>query len=195
MLVVGIDPAVRNTGVAVLWRRSSKDVVVATRNVRYCGKPFKNLTCVARLKEVKSIVNRAIEAALELCRQATGDAPIPVDSVVVEGHPMGSRSNSLVNLVEVAAALKLSLIESGVRFIFEPAPTSVKKFATDNGRATKSEVRSAVESRLGLDGNATEHECDAVACAWMRLVDAGIVAPAEHQRAYVGWFAKGVTDA
>ena len=80
------------------------------------------------------------------------------DGIAVEGYSFGSPYKAH-QLGELGGAIRMWLWECHTPYIDIPPPT-LKKFATDSGRAKKDELRLAVYRRWGKEFK-TEHEVDA----------------------------------
>jgi len=67
------------------------------------------------------------------------------------------------NLIpELRGVIKLAAFQVGTLIVVDVAPGTVKKLATGNGRASKDEVRAAINKRYGMSVNTTD-EADAIA--------------------------------
>lgn len=96
---------------------------------------------------------RAIERTMVL------RPPFP-DLVVVEDYSLASPGRlSLVRLGEVGGVVRMRLFELGIPTAFVP-PSSVKRFATGNGNATKAQMITAAIER-GARGSLNDDEADA----------------------------------
>lgn len=73
-----------------------------------------------------------------------------VQHVGLEGYSMGSKSSRLFQIGEATGILKRILWESEIDYSIY-APTSIKKFATGNGRADKNGMASAFIGREDQD--------------------------------------------
>lgn len=82
--------------------------------------------------------------------------------VVIEGYSYKS-NNKPFKIGEYAGIIKLGLYDRGIYTIVIP-PTSVKRFATGDGGASKREVRDAIKTRYGWTIKSLDAS-DATACA------------------------------
>lgn len=89
-----------------------------------------------------------VEIALTLRKQIESCTP---DLAVIEGYSYAS-PYQLPKSGELAGVLKLVLEQQGIRYIVVP-PTTLKKFATGSGRATKDIVVKEVFKRWKFDTN------------------------------------------
>lgn len=70
------------------------------------------------------------------------------DFVLIEGYAYGNHNN-LVPLVEIGTGIRLQLFTRKYDVIVVP-PASLKKWTTDNGRASKDDMLAAVTKRWGF---------------------------------------------
>ena len=70
------------------------------------------------------------------------------DFLALEGYSMGSKGSRVFHIGELGGALKLVAIRRKMRILTIP-PTSVKVFATGNGRAEKEDVIRGIETNWG----------------------------------------------
>lgn len=69
-------------------------------------------------------------------------------TAVIEGYAFGAKSRSH-RLGEIGGVLRVVLYRAGVRKFIEVPPTSLKKWATGFGTASKDDMVAAVLSKLG----------------------------------------------
>lgn len=90
--------------------------------------------------------------------------PLPA-LVVIEGYALGAPGRlSLVRLAELGGVLRLRLFELAIAFV-EVSPSTLKRFATGKGNATKDEMLSAANDELSDPAN--HDEADAF---WLRML-------------------------
>jgi crossover junction endodeoxyribonuclease RuvC len=101
-----------------------------------------------------------------------------VEIAVVEGYIHAGRwvNNAMF---ELGAVVRYCLMDHGIP-VLEASPTSVKKFATGKGRASKSEMLAAAKALWGFE-TTDDNQADALALACMGRVLEGEtgVAPIE----------------
>jgi len=138
--VMGIDPSLRSTGVAVLGIDSERAYSINT----------------SRLNQADAI-NRVANKILEEARD--------VDFIFIEGYAFGKfgGSSSVSVLIELSGVLKYEFRRLGYKFIVVP-PTVVKKYLTGNGNSNKDKMMLACYRKFGLEFE-TSDECDAYALA------------------------------
>lgn len=71
--------------------------------------------------------------------------------VAIEGYSYGSKTSQAHSIGELGGCVRRDLHHEGVPFVVV-APTSLKKFATGNGRAKKEEMVANARERLGYEG-------------------------------------------
>lgn len=154
LTVLGIDPSLTCTGLAVLQNDGLR---AETRAVQVPG------TGIPRLLALR-------DAVMEWIRAYT-----PV-VVAMEGYSMAARAGRLADLGELGGVLKVALWEMGYRqdngTLLVVPPALVKKFATGQGNADKGAVRVAVYKRWGFEAR-TDDETDAYVLARIALAWAG----------------------
>lgn len=103
--------------------------------------------------------------------------------IVVESYTTSGR---FVNYVqnELGAFVRHMLWEQGIPFV-ELSPSSLKKFATEGGKADKSQMRLAVFKRWGFE-SPSDNIVDAFALARLGLCAAGHVKMNAYEREVVG---------
>ncbi|HNB58717.1 MAG TPA: hypothetical protein PK308_00290 [Phycisphaerales bacterium] len=82
------------------------------------------------------------------------------DLVVIEGLVATRFGNASLDLAGLGWAVRLGLHAAGIPYV-DVAPTSLKKFATGKGNATKIEVLKEAWKRLGYEGT-DDNEADAL---------------------------------
>jgi Holliday junction resolvasome RuvABC endonuclease subunit len=96
-----------------------------------------------------------------------------IELVVIEGYSYGSHLSYAREMGELGGVVRNHLYQERVPYL-DVAPNKVKKVATGNGKAGKTEVVQAAEKRLGYEGH-DDNESDAL---WLRAI---------------GWFLMGET--
>lgn len=169
MLVVGLDPSLTGTGIALPGDRrtftstrtggSWKD-----RRLRYLG-------LLARvLDAIES--HPAFEAGRLL--------------VCIEGYAFSRNGAGHADSIELGLILRDRLsARYGVDAIAEVGPSTLKLYATGKGNAPKGDLRMALYKRTGID----ERDADRVDAEWLRLLGLDAIGapevevPAAHRRA------------
>lgn len=146
-VILGVDPSLRGTGLAVVDMRGTAPRLVASETLRmHASVPVH--VCLARIHE----------AALRLAGTHGAEAVALEATVYVQNlrtvHILGaSRGAALA----AAGALGLAVAEY--------APTRIKQAVTGNGKAAKEQVERMVRSVLGLAEALPLDESDAAAAA------------------------------
>jgi Holliday junction resolvasome RuvABC endonuclease subunit len=139
--VVGLDPSLTGTGVAVGLALTSTITTKPT-----------DPAIVARLARLRHIVAAVLRV-------------VPAGAlVVIEGPSFGREQPGLAHLrAGLWWTLVNDLAASGCT-VLEVPPKTLKKFATGSGTASKSDMRMALFKRLGVD-NPDDNQVDAI---WLR---------------------------
>ena len=164
LLVVGIDPSLRCTGITALAFPGPK--LVATAEVN--GVPLVNLSDRERADTIVAQIRRFIETV-----EGMG---VPVELVGIETPVMNRNAKVYGRLVRLGEA-----IERGVaRPIMQVTPSEVKLALAGRGNATKDQMVRAAEDefRVNLPGNKAgkEARADAIGvalAAYARFRDTG----------------------
>lgn len=143
---VGIDQALRKIGVAVITAEGS----VATLSLI---RPPRNLKDVERLSYLEN-------SLVELLQKYT-----PIKQVAMEGQAYNA-SGMLDQLGQIIGVIKVSLHSKFQTVPITIAPTSLKKFVTGFGNATKNEMRTATQKYWSIDID-QDDKCDAHGLAQM----------------------------
>lgn len=98
-----------------------------------------------------------------------------IELVMIEGYSFGSHNSYAREMAELGGTVRNMLYQEHIAYL-DVAPNTLKKVATGNGRANKTEVVQAAEKRLGYEGH-DDNEADAL---WLRAI---------------GWFLMGETPA
>lgn len=99
---------------------------------------------------------------------------IVVEAPIGFGHS-SERMSSLIKLAKLHGAIEVRAHGAGVTYDDTIYPSTVKRWATGNGRASKDEMMSAARARFGWDGTSHD-EADAV-LLWhyvAELAEAGV---------------------
>ena len=131
MRILGIDPGTRVMGYGVLERRGNATRRIAHGVIRLGG------TLPSRL-------DRAYRDVQRLIRE---HAP---EVLAIEDVFHGKNFQSVVKLAQARGVVLLAAHQGGLR-IFEYSPAEVKKTATGNGNADKTQVQRMMERVLRLD--------------------------------------------
>jgi len=146
MRIAGVDLSLRATGVAVA------STATATSAVVECWKPKERGT--ERLAWLRSQVERLVEQHRP-------------DLVVLEAYAFSRHDAYAHELGEAGGVVRLALADADVPWC-TVAPTSLKKYATGKGNASKEQVLVEAVRRLGYDGH-DNNEADALWLAAMAV--------------------------
>jgi crossover junction endodeoxyribonuclease RuvC len=157
-LVIGVDPGMASTGLAVVGATSaSRTVVMATTIRTPAGAPEAQRVL---------ILHRAVEAAIE------EHGP---EAVAVESLMWGKNAGSAMAVSRASGVILLAAAERGIP-VHEYAPLEVKMAVTGNGAAAKQDVRRALDRLHGLADVPTQPDAaDAVAVALCHLQQSRIL--------------------
>lgn len=144
MKVLGIDPSSTSTGLA------RPDGSVRLVRLSSLSKGSKVGVRMGRIARIVSEVRSEIERAGGL------------DLVAIEGYSYGSTFGA-IGQAELGGILRWELWQQSI-VVVELAPKTLKKFATDDGRATKTAMVIAARERLGYE-TVSDDEADAI---WLR---------------------------
>ena len=129
MLVIGIDQAVRGTGVCVLDTDGT---------VQYLGRvsPPATLRGAARLQYIRDSLTQVVSRYPE------------IQLAVMEGYSYNSTNKKFL-LGEVGAVVKLVISDKNITLL-EVAPKQLKKFVTNTGSADKEAVKRGIYAKWQL---------------------------------------------
>lgn len=147
MIVLGVDPGTRYTGLGTVEVVGSRERAVEANTIRLGA----DLDHTIRLQRIYEGVLAAI------------DAHHP-DELAVELPFMGKNAQSMLKLGRAQAAVMLAAMHREVP-VAQYAPAEVKKAIVGNGRARKEQVGFMVKTRLGLRETPQEDAADALAVA------------------------------
>lgn len=189
MIVGGIDPSLRCTGVAVVNTSVKPGGGWFTNRVRTSA-PEEDLGALAaldaRMRRVQTVVARTLLVL-----------PRDLDLAVIEKPPLRSIDASHNDRVIVYGLLVMKLRERRVPVV-EVGPTTRAKYAAGNGNAGKPEVLVAMRALLGALVVPDHNVADAVALAAMgaryvgEAVDGPLSSKQEEAYAAVAWPEEGM---
>ncbi|MDE1171275.1 MAG: crossover junction endodeoxyribonuclease RuvC [Verrucomicrobium sp.] len=149
MRVLGIDPALRNTGYGIIEPgASSGSFSVVDFGVIRNGQDLLHSHC---LREIYRSLREKIEAAQP-------------EAAAVEGIIYVQSHRTAITMGAARAAALLAVADAGIP-VFEYAPTRVKSAATGRGGAQKAQVGFMMRAILGLTANPPADAADALAVA------------------------------
>ena len=151
MRVLAIDPAVRNTGYAVLEGDARKPVVLGYEVISIPDR----LPQSAALAAVRGHLARVI-------------AQFQPDEVAVEGIIYVQSHRTAISMGAARAAALIAAADSGLP-VYEYAPRKVKMAVVGKGTADKSQVAFMVRALLGLAETPPSDAADALAIALAHL--------------------------
>ena len=151
MRVLSIDPAVRNTGYAVLEGDPRKPTVLGYDVISIP----KNIPQSAALAAVRTHLANLI-------------AQFQPDEVAVEGIIYVQSHLTAITMGAARAAALIAAAEHGLA-VYEYAPRKVKMAVVGNGNADKSQVAFMVRALLGLAATPPPDAADALAIAIAHL--------------------------
>ncbi len=151
-LVIGVDPGMAATGLAVVGTTSGKPTVVDATTVR----------TASDLPEAERVL--ALHAAV-----AGAIAEHRPEAVAVESLMWGRNAGSAMAVARATGVVLLAAAQRGIP-VHEYAPLEVKMAVTGNGTAAKRDVRRALERLHGLENVPAQPDAaDAVAVALCHL--------------------------
>ena len=168
MRVVSIDPAIRNTGYAVLEgdHRDAKALEYGTLSLK------KTLTQSECLLEI----HRHVLNLIEKWRP---------DELAIEAIIYVQSHRTAITMGSARAATVLAAAEKGLR-IMEYPPLGVKQAAVGRGSADKSQVAFMMRAILGLDETPAPDAADALAIGYAHLAATNpLLAPMFAKRQYI----------
>ena len=150
MIVLGIDPGLASTGIAVLVGKGSRLTADLLTTVKTKPATPHAERLLALYRGVSDVLEAyAIEAA-------------SVESWFV--HPV---SRSAMGMAEARGALLTAVAAGGVA-VTEYTPNAIKQAVSGSGRADKAQVRAMVTRLTGANPT-SDHEADALAAAICHL--------------------------
>lgn len=151
MRVLAIDPAVRNTGYAVLEGDPRKPLVLAFDVISIP----KSLAQSAALAAVRTHLDHVIKK-------------FQPDEVAVEGIIYVQSHQTAISMGAARAAALIAAADNGLR-VYEYSPKKVKSAVVGNGNADKAQVAFMVRALLGLSETPPSDAADALAIAMTHL--------------------------
>lgn len=151
MKVIAIDPAVRNTGYAVMEGDHSTQQVL----------DFGVISIPAKIPQSGALA--AIHTGIaNLIKKWDPDEAAVEGIIYVQSH------RTAISMGAARAATLIASAEAGLK-IFEYAPRKVKQVVTGNGSADKQQVAFMVRALLGLNETPPHDAADALAIAIAHL--------------------------
>ncbi len=188
--VVGLDLSLRSTGIARVGIYNDGRVETFTTTV---GRPAEaRATLVQRWLRLDATRDQIVDEVLPAVLRFEGDIERQyVDLVVMEGPAFGAAANAGGEDLSGLRWLVLDALLSEAATVVTVAPSTLKAYATGDGRAPKREVLAAVRRHSSDQftiptGAAAEDVADAIALAAMgaRALDHPIDSlPEQHTRA------------
>jgi crossover junction endodeoxyribonuclease RuvC len=151
MRVLSIDPAVRNTGYAVLEGDPRKPTVLAFDVI----------------KIPKAVPQSAALAAIRM-HLANVIQKFSPDEVAVEGIIYVQSHQTAISMGAARAAALIAAADHGIK-VYEYSPKKVKKAVVGNGNADKGQVAFMVRALLGLSETPPSDAADALAIGMAHL--------------------------
>jgi len=148
MRILGIDPALRNTGYGIIEADGKSGLSVVHYGV--ISSPKESLPSLCLLE-----IYRGLRTVIENARP---------EAAAVEGIIFVQSHRTAITMGAARAAAILALTEAGLP-IFEYAPRRVKSAATGQGGAKKGQVGFMMRALLGLKENPPADAADALAVA------------------------------
>ena len=155
--VLGVDPGVASTGVAVVGRRDRRTQIVWADTIRTPS----DLAEAARLRFIHDHVRQAIAAHRP-------------SSVAIERVAWNKNAVSALRVARATGVIMVAAAEAGLA-VEEYGPLEVKMAVTGSGTADKRQVREALARFHGLGGVPTQPDAaDAVAIALCHLTQSRV---------------------
>lgn len=151
MRVLAIDPAVRNTGYAVLEGEARNPTVLTYEVIAIPSKIPQSAALAA--------VRTHLAAVIQQWRP---------DQVAVEGIIYVQSHQTAISMGAARAAALIAAADHGLE-VYEYAPRKVKMAVVGNGNADKSQVAFMVRALLGLDATPPADAADALAIGLAHL--------------------------
>lgn len=136
MMVFGLDPGVSVTGYACV---ECDEAVIGTSRIVEAG--------IFRFRRVLTLQSRLLELDRDLTSMFDRHVPelVCVESLFAHyAHP-----RTAITMAHARGVILLAVARRGIPLLEMP-PATIKKAVTGNGRATKSQMQTAVATHLGL---------------------------------------------
>lgn len=151
MRVLGIDPAVRNTGYAILEGQERAATLITHGTI----------TVPARYRQ--SFALEAVCTGIKNLILQYGPTELAVEGVIyVQSH------STAITMGAARAAALIAGANAGLR-VFEYSPRKVKKAVVGKGTAGKEQVAFMVRALLGMEQTPSPDAADAIAIALAHL--------------------------
>ncbi len=151
--VIGIDPSLKGSAVVQVWEDGRHEILG-----EFGSLPAKTLKGrMARYRKLSTQVTNLVDMDVEL--------------VLIEGYAFSAKSRSTLDLAEYGATLRHDLLDLGL-LVAEVPPTTLKKFVTGKGNASKIAVATALSARYRIEF-ATDNQSDAFALAQLAAIAVG----------------------
>ncbi|MGQ9706471.1 MAG: crossover junction endodeoxyribonuclease RuvC [bacterium] len=151
MLIMGIDPGIRNTGIGVIKvDNKEKDKI----NIALI-KLIETDSVLPDYKRLFMIYSNVCEIISNISPDVSAMENIYLDRI----HP-----SSGLGIAYAKGAIIIALAKKDIK-LYEYEPMEVKLAITGNGRASKEQVRKMIVDRLKIDTKTPHHICDALAVA------------------------------
>ena len=147
MIVLGVDPGTRHTGLGTVTVEGSRERALGASTIDLAA----DLDHTIRLQKIYE----GVLASIDLYHP---------DELAVELPFMGKNAQSMLKLGRAQAAVMLAAMHREVP-VAQYAPAEVKKAIVGNGRASKDQVTFMVRQRLGLTEKLSEDAHDALGIA------------------------------
>lgn len=151
MRVLAIDPAIRNTGYAVVEGDHRNAKVITYEVIRIP----KHIPQSAALAAVRTHLMHVIQTH-------------EPDEVAVEGIIYVQSHKTAISMGAARAAALIAAADAGLK-VFEYAPTKVKKAVVGVGKADKAQVAFMIRALLGLSETPPHDAADALAIGLAHL--------------------------
>ncbi len=151
MRVLAIDPAIRNTGYAVLEGDPRKPTVLGYDVISIPQKFIQSAALAAVRTHLVNVIQK-----------------YQPDEVAVEGIIYVQSHRTAITMGAARAAALIAAAENGLP-VYEYSPKKVKMAVVGNGNADKSQVAFMVRALLGLSETPPPDAADAIAIAMAHL--------------------------
>lgn len=146
-MILGIDPSLRGTGLAVIDARGESPKLLASLTLRL----------PARLTQAECLGRIAAES--ERLAREHGASEVSVEGTIYVQNFRTAQAMGASRGAALGAVARLGLK------VAEYAPARIKQAVTGNGRASKTQVARMVGATLGLGRELPSDEADAAAAA------------------------------